>query len=137
MHVSECLSFRCRMMVQGYKRPLEEKDLWSLNEEDRSQAVVPQLVRCWDHECNKVKRSDSELRPFHTRCDVARALIRNRLAALVISPRTHRKARAVAVCVAFSPNSIVSTTLEFYYPYKAFMNGFKNSLLLVINRFMI
>ncbi|XP_036445135.1 multidrug resistance-associated protein 1 isoform X3 [Colossoma macropomum] len=44
------------MMVQGYKRPLEEKDLWSLNEEDRSQAVVPQLARCWDHECSKVKR---------------------------------------------------------------------------------
>uniref|UniRef100_A0AAR2K1L7 Multidrug resistance-associated protein 1 n=1 Tax=Pygocentrus nattereri TaxID=42514 RepID=A0AAR2K1L7_PYGNA len=30
------------MMMQGYKRPLEEKDLWSLNEEDRSRAVVPQ-----------------------------------------------------------------------------------------------
>ncbi|KAL7850070.1 hypothetical protein SRHO_G00194190 [Serrasalmus rhombeus] len=48
------------MMMQGYKRPLEEKDLWSLNEEDRSRAVVPQLVQCWDHECNKVKRPDEK-----------------------------------------------------------------------------
>ncbi|XP_043087211.1 multidrug resistance-associated protein 1 isoform X2 [Puntigrus tetrazona] len=44
------------LMVTGYKRPLEEKDLWSLNTEDKSQRVVPQLVRCWDQECNKVKR---------------------------------------------------------------------------------
>ncbi|XP_073695376.1 multidrug resistance-associated protein 1 isoform X1 [Garra rufa] len=44
------------LMVTGYKRPLEEKDLWSLNTEDKSQKVVPQLVRRWDQECNKVKR---------------------------------------------------------------------------------
>uniref|UniRef100_A0AAQ5XKA5 Multidrug resistance-associated protein 1 n=1 Tax=Amphiprion ocellaris TaxID=80972 RepID=A0AAQ5XKA5_AMPOC len=34
---------RVLMMVTGYQRPLEEKDLWSLNPEDRSQRVVPQL----------------------------------------------------------------------------------------------
>lgn len=45
--------------MQGYKRPLEEKDLWSLNAEDKSQRVVPQLVRRWDKECSKVKRSDA------------------------------------------------------------------------------
>uniref|UniRef100_A0AAQ6AG73 Multidrug resistance-associated protein 1 n=1 Tax=Amphiprion ocellaris TaxID=80972 RepID=A0AAQ6AG73_AMPOC len=45
-----------RMMVTGYQRPLEEKDLWSLNPEDRSQRVVPQLVRRWNSECQKVKR---------------------------------------------------------------------------------
>uniref|UniRef100_A0A8C1I4P1 Multidrug resistance-associated protein 1 n=1 Tax=Cyprinus carpio carpio TaxID=630221 RepID=A0A8C1I4P1_CYPCA len=44
------------LMVIGYKRPLEEKDLWSLNTEDKSEKVVPQLVRRWDQECNKVKR---------------------------------------------------------------------------------
>ncbi|KAL1278362.1 hypothetical protein QQF64_025035, partial [Cirrhinus molitorella] len=44
------------LMVTGFKRPLEEKDLWSLNAEDKSQKVVPQLVRRWDQECNKVKR---------------------------------------------------------------------------------
>lgn len=53
------MSSLCRLMVQGYKRPLEEKDLWSLNAEDKSQRVVPQLVRRWDQECNKVKRSDA------------------------------------------------------------------------------
>ncbi|XP_030646267.1 multidrug resistance-associated protein 1 isoform X2 [Chanos chanos] len=44
------------MMVHGYKTPLEEKDLWSLNAEDQSQRVVPQLERRWNQECDKVKR---------------------------------------------------------------------------------
>ncbi len=51
-----------RMMVAGYKRPLEEKDLWSLNPEDCSHRVVPQLVRCWNTECQKVKRSGAQYR---------------------------------------------------------------------------
>uniref|UniRef100_A0A8C4EG28 Multidrug resistance-associated protein 1 n=1 Tax=Dicentrarchus labrax TaxID=13489 RepID=A0A8C4EG28_DICLA len=45
------------MMMTGYKHPLEEKDLWSLNPEDRSHRVVPQLVCRWNAECQKVKRS--------------------------------------------------------------------------------
>ncbi|XP_072549871.1 multidrug resistance-associated protein 1 [Salminus brasiliensis] len=48
------------MMVKGYRRPLEEKDLWSLNSEDQSQTVVPQLERRWHHECSKVKRPDDK-----------------------------------------------------------------------------
>uniref|UniRef100_A0A673JUE1 Multidrug resistance-associated protein 1 n=1 Tax=Sinocyclocheilus rhinocerous TaxID=307959 RepID=A0A673JUE1_9TELE len=52
------------LMVTGYKRPLEEKDLWSLNTEDKSQRVVPQLVRRWDQECNKVKRSEARSQFF-------------------------------------------------------------------------
>ncbi|XP_041134322.1 multidrug resistance-associated protein 1-like [Polyodon spathula] len=49
------------LMTQGYKRPLEERDLWSLNEDDQSQGVVAQLVRSWQHECAKIKRSPSLL----------------------------------------------------------------------------
>ncbi|XP_056263511.1 multidrug resistance-associated protein 1 isoform X3 [Pseudoliparis swirei] len=48
------------MMVTGYRRPLEEKDLWSLNSEDRSHTVVPQLVRHWDMGCQKVKRTEQK-----------------------------------------------------------------------------
>uniref|UniRef100_A0A7N8WY80 Multidrug resistance-associated protein 1 n=1 Tax=Mastacembelus armatus TaxID=205130 RepID=A0A7N8WY80_9TELE len=49
-----------RMMIMGYKHPLEEKDLWSLNPEDCSQAVVPQIVHHWKTECQKVKRSGAQ-----------------------------------------------------------------------------
>ncbi|TWW64338.1 Multidrug resistance-associated protein 1 ATP-binding cassette sub-family C member 1 [Takifugu flavidus] len=47
-----------KMMVKGYKQPLEEKDLWSLNRDDRSENVVPQLVHHWNTECEKVKREE-------------------------------------------------------------------------------
>ncbi|XP_076852211.1 multidrug resistance-associated protein 1 isoform X2 [Brachyhypopomus gauderio] len=48
------------LLVQGYRRPLEEKDLWSLNLKDQSCSVVPQLVCRWDQECNKIKRSQEK-----------------------------------------------------------------------------
>ncbi|XP_066469734.1 ATP-binding cassette sub-family C member 3 isoform X2 [Tiliqua scincoides] len=36
------------MAIQGYKKPLEEKDLWSLNEDDRSEVIVQALEREWN-----------------------------------------------------------------------------------------
>uniref|UniRef100_A0A8C0EYW1 Canalicular multispecific organic anion transporter 2 n=1 Tax=Bubo bubo TaxID=30461 RepID=A0A8C0EYW1_BUBBB len=38
------------MAVLGYKRPLEDKDLWSLNEDDTSKIIVQQLSKEWDKE---------------------------------------------------------------------------------------
>ncbi|XP_054698314.1 multidrug resistance-associated protein 1 isoform X7 [Grus americana] len=43
-------------MVQGYRRPLEAKDLWSLNKEDKSEEIVPGLARNWAKEWAKSKR---------------------------------------------------------------------------------
>ncbi|XP_042311067.1 ATP-binding cassette sub-family C member 3 isoform X5 [Sceloporus undulatus] len=36
------------MAIQGYKRPLEDKDLWSLNTEDKSDVIVQKLQKEWD-----------------------------------------------------------------------------------------
>ncbi|KAH0632063.1 hypothetical protein JD844_020124 [Phrynosoma platyrhinos] len=44
------------LMVQGYRQPLEAKDLWSLNKEDTSEEVVPGLARNWAKEYEKTKR---------------------------------------------------------------------------------
>ncbi|NWR48200.1 MRP3 protein, partial [Regulus satrapa] len=38
------------MAIHGYKRPLEDKDLWSLNEDDTSKTIVQQLSKEWDRE---------------------------------------------------------------------------------------
>ncbi|NWX11927.1 MRP3 protein, partial [Aegotheles bennettii] len=38
------------MVILGYKRPLEDKDLWSLNEDDTSKIIVQQLSKEWDKE---------------------------------------------------------------------------------------
>ncbi|XP_023364920.1 canalicular multispecific organic anion transporter 2-like [Otolemur garnettii] len=35
------------MVILGYRRPLEEQDLWSLNEEDKSQTLVQQFLKVW------------------------------------------------------------------------------------------
>ncbi|XP_004685060.1 PREDICTED: canalicular multispecific organic anion transporter 2 [Condylura cristata] len=35
------------MIILGYRRPLEEKDLWPLNKEDSSQEVMQKLLEAW------------------------------------------------------------------------------------------
>ncbi|XP_037363447.1 multidrug resistance-associated protein 1 isoform X2 [Talpa occidentalis] len=44
------------MMIRGYRHPLESTDLWSLNKEDKSEQVVPVLVKNWKKECAKSRK---------------------------------------------------------------------------------
>ncbi|KAJ7401505.1 multidrug resistance-associated protein 1 [Pitangus sulphuratus] len=44
------------LMIQGYRSPLEAKDLWSLNKDDKSEEIVPGLARNWAKEWSKTKR---------------------------------------------------------------------------------
>ncbi|XP_071620332.1 ATP-binding cassette sub-family C member 3 isoform X4 [Heliangelus exortis] len=46
------------LAILGYKRPLEDKDLWSLNEEDTSKIIVQQLNREWDKEKAECKQKE-------------------------------------------------------------------------------
>ncbi|XP_069728809.1 ATP-binding cassette sub-family C member 3 [Phaenicophaeus curvirostris] len=46
------------MAILGYKRPLEEKDLWSLNEDDTSKKIVQQLSKEWDKEKAECKQKE-------------------------------------------------------------------------------
>ncbi|KAF7705073.1 hypothetical protein HF521_020359 [Silurus meridionalis] len=50
-----------RMAIKGYKSPLENKDLWSLNEDDSSKVVVPKLLKEWEVEKSKLQRSTKEI----------------------------------------------------------------------------
>ncbi|XP_075034070.1 ATP-binding cassette sub-family C member 3 isoform X2 [Mixophyes fleayi] len=47
-----------KMAILGYKRPLEEKDLWSLNEDDTSKSAVSKLVTEWEKEKNKLRTKE-------------------------------------------------------------------------------
>ncbi|KAL9833557.1 ATP-binding cassette sub-family C member 3 isoform 2-T2 [Geothlypis trichas] len=49
------------MAIHGYKRPLEEKDLWSLNEDDTSKTIVQQLSKEWDREKAECKQKEDVL----------------------------------------------------------------------------
>ncbi|XP_023687022.1 ATP-binding cassette sub-family C member 3 isoform X2 [Paramormyrops kingsleyae] len=44
------------MAIKGYKNPLENKDLWSLNKQDSSEVIVPKLLKEWEVEQDKVQR---------------------------------------------------------------------------------
>ncbi|NXI65016.1 MRP3 protein, partial [Anseranas semipalmata] len=46
------------MAILGYKRPLEDKDLWSLNEDDTSRIIVQQLSKEWDKEKAECKQKE-------------------------------------------------------------------------------
>ncbi|XP_074476742.1 ATP-binding cassette sub-family C member 3 isoform X2 [Sebastes fasciatus] len=48
------------MAIKGYKMPLENKDLWSLNQRDSSKVTVPKLLNEWEKEQTKAK-SDQNL----------------------------------------------------------------------------
>uniref|UniRef100_A0A3B3S0J1 ATP binding cassette subfamily C member 3 n=1 Tax=Paramormyrops kingsleyae TaxID=1676925 RepID=A0A3B3S0J1_9TELE len=41
------------MAIKGYKNPLENKDLWSLNKQDSSEVIVPKLLKEWEVEQDK------------------------------------------------------------------------------------
>lgn len=47
-----------KMAILGYRRPLEEKDLWSLNEDDTSKVAVSKLIKHWENEKNKIRTSE-------------------------------------------------------------------------------
>uniref|UniRef100_A0A8C8SW18 Multidrug resistance-associated protein 1 n=1 Tax=Pelusios castaneus TaxID=367368 RepID=A0A8C8SW18_9SAUR len=47
------------LMIQGYRRPLEAKDLWSLNKDDMSEEIVPGLTTYWAKECANTKNNSN------------------------------------------------------------------------------
>ncbi|XP_028843807.1 canalicular multispecific organic anion transporter 2 isoform X2 [Denticeps clupeoides] len=49
-----------RLAIQGYRSPLETKHLWSLNKQDTSEVVVPQLLKEWDVEKTKAKSAQAQ-----------------------------------------------------------------------------
>ncbi|KAG2460889.1 ATP-binding cassette sub-family C member 3 isoform X3 [Polypterus senegalus] len=48
------------MAITGYKRPLEDKDLWSLNQQDKSEVIVPRLLKEWEKENSQHCRKKEE-----------------------------------------------------------------------------
>uniref|UniRef100_A0A8C7JPC1 Multidrug resistance-associated protein 1 n=1 Tax=Oncorhynchus kisutch TaxID=8019 RepID=A0A8C7JPC1_ONCKI len=79
------------LIVTGYKRPLEQKDLWCLNSEDRSQRVVPQLVRRWNNEKEGVPVEESEILIMKT------------------PQKTREPSLFWALCLTFGPYFLISS----------------------------
>uniref|UniRef100_A0A8C7YZ28 Multidrug resistance-associated protein 1 n=1 Tax=Oryzias sinensis TaxID=183150 RepID=A0A8C7YZ28_9TELE len=97
-HIVRSVSFR--MMLTGYKRPLEEKDLWSLNPEDRSHCVVPQLLRRWTAECHK--------QPPHGENKEVRAVEESEILIVKSPKKSGEPSLLWALCLTFAPHFLVS-----------------------------
>uniref|UniRef100_A0A8C5H4M2 Multidrug resistance-associated protein 1 n=1 Tax=Gouania willdenowi TaxID=441366 RepID=A0A8C5H4M2_GOUWI len=91
------------MMITGYKRPLEEKDLWSLNPDDCSNRVVPQLVHRWNSECQKAKRFvvNSTYKERQAVAESEILLVKN-------SKKTIDPSLLKALCLTFGPYFLIS-----------------------------
>uniref|UniRef100_A0A8C9D2F8 ATP binding cassette subfamily C member 3 n=1 Tax=Panthera leo TaxID=9689 RepID=A0A8C9D2F8_PANLE len=62
-----CLSFWwfTKMAILGYRRPLEEQDLWTLTEEDRWQVVVDRLTEAWKKQQKQASACCTPSLPLH------------------------------------------------------------------------
>ncbi|XP_077590459.1 multidrug resistance-associated protein 1 [Stigmatopora nigra] len=101
-----------RMMMQGYKHPLEEKHLWSLNSEDSSQKVVPRFVQRWTADCQKGKRTEqktlySPKRAHHTNNKETPAAEESEIL-LVKSTKRKEPSLLWALCLTFGPYFLIS-----------------------------
>uniref|UniRef100_A0A3Q2QHM4 Multidrug resistance-associated protein 1 n=1 Tax=Fundulus heteroclitus TaxID=8078 RepID=A0A3Q2QHM4_FUNHE len=100
------------MMMVGYRRPLEEKDLWSLNPEDCSQKVVPQLVHRWNSECQKVKRSQrtvySPKRAPHGESREGQPVEESEILLIKTPRKTKEPSLLWALCLTFGPYFLIS-----------------------------
>ncbi|XP_034021454.1 multidrug resistance-associated protein 1-like, partial [Thalassophryne amazonica] len=107
-----------RMMLNGYRRPLEEKDLWSLNSEDCSQRVVPQLVQRWTTECQKAKRTEQSAQyaahraPLHEGKE-DQVLEESEILILKKPQKTKDPSLLWALCLTFGPYFLVSCLYKF------------------------
>lgn len=106
------------MMITGYKRPLEEKDLWSLNSADCSQRVVPQLVRCWNTECQKVKRTEqktlySPKRVIHRDGKEGPTVEESEILIVRNPKKTKEPSLFWALCLTFGPYFLISCLYKF------------------------
>ncbi|KAM9744789.1 multidrug resistance-associated protein 1 isoform 1-T1 [Menidia menidia] len=102
------------LMIIGYKNPLEEKDLWSLNPDDRSHKVVPQLVCRWNAQCQKVKsRTEQKIvyLPKHTPGSDGKEnpAVEESEMLIVKSPgKTKEPSLFLALCLTFGPYFLIS-----------------------------
>ncbi|KAF4093148.1 hypothetical protein AMELA_G00028850 [Ameiurus melas] len=101
------------LMMRGYKKPLEEKDLWSLNPDDESQMVVPQLVRRWNHECNKGKRPEDKAVYSPKRSTKAeekdgQPIEESEILISKASQKTREPSLFLALCRTFGPYFLIS-----------------------------
>ncbi|KAL2765252.1 ATP-binding cassette sub-family C member 3 isoform 2, partial [Daubentonia madagascariensis] len=115
-----------KMAILGYRRPLEEQDLWSLNEEDKSQRVVQRLLEAWRKQQKQAAR-----------CRAAAAsgkrVSREDEVLLGARPRPRGPSFLWALLATFGPSFLISVCFRLIQDLLSFINP---QLLSVLIRFI-
>ncbi|XP_060700646.1 ATP-binding cassette sub-family C member 3 isoform X3 [Hemiscyllium ocellatum] len=112
-----------KMAIQGYRHPLEDKDLWSLNKEDRSDVVVPKLLNEWEKQKLKVKRNQEAV---YTKCPPAYNVTDQEPheAEVLFPDKGDQKKPSflIALCRTFAPYFLLGSALKLCQDLLAFVN---------------
>ncbi|XP_004591269.2 ATP-binding cassette sub-family C member 3 [Ochotona princeps] len=114
------------LAILGYRRPLEEKDLWSLDKDDRSHMVVQRLLKAWRQQQKQAARQKAAaaLGKQGTGEDVG--LLRDR-------PQVQEPSFLRALLVTFGPTFLIST---FFKLIQDLLNFTNPQLLSILIRFI-
>ncbi|XP_078230310.1 ATP-binding cassette sub-family C member 3 isoform X3 [Callithrix jacchus] len=114
------------MAIHGYWHPLEEKDLWSLKEEDRSQMVVQQLLEAWRKQQKQTARHKAAAAPGEKASSEDEVL-------LGAQPRPRQPSFLQALLTTFGSSLLISTCFKLIQDLLSFINP---QLLSVLIRFI-
>ncbi|XP_077085852.1 ATP-binding cassette sub-family C member 3 isoform X2 [Siphateles boraxobius] len=117
------------MAIKGYKSPLENKDLWSLNKQDSSGLVVPDLLNQWEVEKSKALSEQSvKDQAAYTKADAGAEM--NHVCAgpeeaqVLLSPRKESRQPSFlrALIRAFGPYFLIGSAYKLLQDLITFVN---------------
>ncbi|XP_017709489.1 PREDICTED: canalicular multispecific organic anion transporter 2 isoform X2 [Rhinopithecus bieti] len=115
-----------KMAIYGYRHPLEEKDLWSLKEEDRSQMVVQQLLEAWRKQEKQAAQHKAAAAPGKNASSEDEVLLGAR-------PRPRKPSFLRALLATFGSSFLISACFKLIQDLLSFINP---QLLSVLIRFI-
>ncbi|XP_060060875.1 ATP-binding cassette sub-family C member 3 [Erinaceus europaeus] len=104
-----------KMAIRGYRRPLEEQDLWSLNKADKSQLVVQKLLEEW-------KKQQKQAAGLEAAAASEKTASREEERLLGAQPRPQQSTFLKALMVTFGPSFFTSFGLKLMQDLLSFVN---------------
>ncbi|XP_056672583.1 ATP-binding cassette sub-family C member 3 isoform X2 [Monodelphis domestica] len=126
------------LAILGYRQPLEDKDLWSLNEENSSRIVVPRLLKEWEKQRIQAKQSKSVAFTKSTSEKVSKGRVLKEEAGegeILLSDPSKKKEPSFlrALLITFGPYFLISSFYKLIQDLLSFVNP---QLLSVLIRFI-
>lgn len=119
-------SWFTKMAILGYRRPLEEEDLWSLNREDHSEVVVQRLLEAWKKHQKQAARHKAAVASGKTVSSEDEELLGDR-------PRPREASFLQALLSTFGPTFLLSMCFMLTQDLLSFVNP---QLLSILIRFI-